>query len=490
LPPIRSRFYLIALAIAAILAAKAVVGPISLFMLGHFQSTHARLLGMRELLQSMVDLLGPNPRSVENTIGALVSARPSDLLILGLAGALALYLVLRPVVPAFQLKRLLLNTYPTSDEGLAARPLHWTTSRALGIYELEDELFRTLQGRRPRELPLDLIVSGLILVAPLAIWALMTVRVILLRLTAGRALGLRLPPGASYRFVYGSLLIWTLILLLLPCLRLTWLILSWRERTGQLDVAKGMHRKFSRPLMVGLVQCGGLLALATVPITDSPLIGIFGSLTLGIWAARTISRVRALTGYASGEAVATSSLALRWATYLSWLMVAFALVSIVGIGVWFSSDHSLHLAGQTFVWSVLLLPFLGLYYVARDLEIARRQYGAAERSLPSGAWVGLLIYPVLIAPTPKASSKSIQGRSFGAATPGLRPRVRTSSLPSARRSSAAARTCARRRLRDGLTDLSKPRCNGPARVIVALSVLRDQVIALLLAGVRSSGHAQ
>jgi hypothetical protein len=118
-------------------------------MLGHLQSTHARLLGVREMLQSVGDFLGPNPRSVENALGALVSARPSDLLILGLAGTLALYLVLRPVVPAFQLKRLVLNAHPASDEGLTARSIHWSTSRAVGIYELEDELFRSLQGRQP-----------------------------------------------------------------------------------------------------------------------------------------------------------------------------------------------------------------------------------------------------------------------------------------------------------------------------------------------------
>jgi hypothetical protein len=86
-------------------------------------------------------------------------------------------------------------------------------------------------------------------------------------------------------------------------------------------------------------------------------------------------------------------------------MIAFALVSIIGIGVWFSSDHSLHLAGQTFVWSVLLLPFLGLYHVARDLEIARRQYGVAEHSLPSRAWVGLLIYPVLVVQLQKQAQR-------------------------------------------------------------------------------------
>jgi hypothetical protein len=392
------------------------------------------------MIDSMSALLNPTARSLGEMGTALLAAKPRELLALTVTATIALYIVLRPIVTGFKLKRLLLNTYPTAEEGIRSHSMRWSSPRATGLYRLEDELFGSLHARRPLEIPLDLIVSSLILLLPLASWAVVTPRLIVFRLTRGQSLGWHAPPTANFQPIYEALVILGLVFFVLPAIRLAWLLLTWWQRTGRGEIEAAVQGiKFADPLLVGLAQSAGFLGFIGAVFASNTLYGVVGSLSLGIWATRTIRRVQTLTGDPPTRQAARSGIILRAAMTLSWAVVVVALLVWVAElgGLSYLSLHP-ELAGQSvtvcepgqrpttyfggaplctapsspvattktslsreldaLIWSLLLAPFVGFYYLIREINRARARFQlpASEAS----AWhlaLSLLYFPVLAA---------------------------------------------------------------------------------------------
>jgi hypothetical protein len=108
------------------------------------------------------------------TIGGILNVLPSwlaeggDVFLLGLtAVALATYVVLRPSVAAFRVKRMLLNLYPDAEQTYRVTPMAWSVQRATGIYDLEATAMRNLGTSPPREVPFDLGILALLMAVPL-----------------------------------------------------------------------------------------------------------------------------------------------------------------------------------------------------------------------------------------------------------------------------------------------------------------------------------
>jgi hypothetical protein len=114
-----------------------------------------------KLIDDVGDAIGTDVSSVGKTLDAFIGASPVDVLLV-LAGTLfALYAVTRPFMPAFRIKRLLLNL--AYDP--AARPYttaRWHVQQATGIYESERAIFARFGESAPREPALDLWIPALL----------------------------------------------------------------------------------------------------------------------------------------------------------------------------------------------------------------------------------------------------------------------------------------------------------------------------------------
>jgi hypothetical protein len=122
----------------------------------------------QRLMHQVGDALGQGVPSPAKVLDVLLSARPADLAVVASASSLALYAVLRPFVPAFRVKRALLNV---GGDPLALRSTtaRWHVARRTGVYAREQRVFGRLGTRPPHELPFDLLVSGLLCVVPLGL---------------------------------------------------------------------------------------------------------------------------------------------------------------------------------------------------------------------------------------------------------------------------------------------------------------------------------
>ncbi len=80
-------------------------------------------------------------------MGLLSNAKPWELVYVVTGILVVLYVVLRPLAAAYRLARMIFNLYPDTSR-LSAVPLGLSVSRSMGIYDLEDRLFRHLGARR------------------------------------------------------------------------------------------------------------------------------------------------------------------------------------------------------------------------------------------------------------------------------------------------------------------------------------------------------
>jgi hypothetical protein len=93
---------------------------------------------------------------------SLLEADLKTLVVLVSYLALVLYLVLRPLVPPFRLKRMLFNLHPDIDGYLTRTSTSWHVPRSTGTYHLEAAAFSELGQQLPsREKPFDLGVLTL-----------------------------------------------------------------------------------------------------------------------------------------------------------------------------------------------------------------------------------------------------------------------------------------------------------------------------------------
>jgi hypothetical protein len=201
----------------------------------------------QRLMHQLGEALTQGVPSPAKVLDVLLSARLSNLAVVASASSLALFAVLRPFVPAFRLKRALLNTCG-DPVALASSTARWQVARRTGTYAREQRLFDRLGTRPPHELPFDLLVSGLFCVAPF-----------------GLGIYLLLRAGWWARWAgyveYDQTLVIGCLLIFLALVRVGWLVRTWWRRQHDVDDVRapydvrlptGQHAVVRDPLAVGL----------------------------------------------------------------------------------------------------------------------------------------------------------------------------------------------------------------------------------------------
>ena len=250
LPPSTWRLRVTALVLATLVVAR---------VLGSLLPRHVELIGwlpgqegVTKLFNSTFSAVGLSTTSVSAALDSVLDASPAELAAFALLLGASTFIVTRPLVSGFRLKRMLLNLYPQAEPSLGEVPASWSVSRSVGVYDLERDAFRALGSRPPREVPLDLIVAML--------FALVVVSVYI----AGGISNY----GASVLAIlmtvvgYGSF----------GAIRIAWLAAVWRARSGrgrsrsllaeELAVpwrAETVRRR--SPLLVGLAGTGLLYSI-------------------------------------------------------------------------------------------------------------------------------------------------------------------------------------------------------------------------------------
>jgi hypothetical protein len=169
----------------------------------------------RELQRTTASLLKSadlDSGSVLDAAGQLADLNPVALLILTASMLFGGYLVARPLVPAFRLKRQLLGLADQTKLGVADTAASWYVTKAVGSYDLERAVFARLGEQPPREPPFDLVVLAI----PLAVLVVPLVPMLV-------------AVGAKDND-WGAPLTYTAVPIVFAALRYGWLWNAWRGR--------------------------------------------------------------------------------------------------------------------------------------------------------------------------------------------------------------------------------------------------------------------
>lgn len=236
LPPIRRRRYAVLAVITAILIASVILPRYARFFLPS-SSAATDINAFISALEGQVE----HPLAIRDLLGQLNGAKPWDLAYAVTGIGVILWVVLRPLAAAYRLKRLIFSLYPDTSR-LSAVPIRLSVSRSMGVYDLEDRLFRHLGARRPAEPAYDLIVAAL----PMPF-----------------ILGLGYPEPAA-----------AVLLTAIAVARLGWLLRTWRSRlstrpgTIRNVVVSGTSRRRAARWALGL----GILSVVIAPIAVIPAV--------------------------------------------------------------------------------------------------------------------------------------------------------------------------------------------------------------------------
>jgi len=167
------------------------------------------------LFNSIFGTFEPSSSSLSAAFDDIIRASPAELAAFAFLLAAAAYVVTRPLMSGFRLKRLLLNLHPDAEHALRDVPASWSVSRSVGVYELEREALGAFGGRPPREVPYDLIVALLFALGVVSFY---------------------LAASASdiEDFGLAFIIAVSLIAYVAPgAVRIAWLIAVWRARWGR-----------------------------------------------------------------------------------------------------------------------------------------------------------------------------------------------------------------------------------------------------------------
>lgn len=383
LPPIRLKTYLTLLTVATIILGRPIVDRVASFVLNIAELGHSRSLAgipdLRRQVRDSVEKLGaaltPDFTSVNEALKALLNGGLKQMALVMLGLALSLYVVLRPFVPAFRLKRMLFNLAPEPERRRRSATARWSVPQTIGIYERERMLFEGLGWRAPREFPFDLVVLALVMLAPMVLGGLWIRLSSIDQVKANRAMDLE----------FGA---WLLVLALL---RLGWLYRTWRRRQSSGHV---MYMPFG-----ARIRCSRAVAKVESPL----FVGARASLAflfffLFIRMGNPSSRYTLLTDISIA------------------IVYAFFGAMLVSLPWWYrihrelrdldqSYDTSefgrrpvLSLLMMTIGWLVVLPPFISIFRLGRCVQRAQARAGHAM-TLRS-PWIlapGLLFCPILFA---------------------------------------------------------------------------------------------
>lgn len=220
LPPTRRMQYTTTLLVLTIVLTQ--------FVLVTLPGAAARFGGMRVLqdvdaIDRLLLTLGNTASdfsSVSGLLAELTTAPVRTIAFVVTSLMTVLYALLRPLVPAFRLKRTMFNLYPRPSL-LIATPARWSVQRAVGLYQMERSVDRRLRARRRVEVPFDLIVPALLTPSLLFLGGMMV--------EAGSAARGWVPsePWLSYTIASA---VFTGV-----CARLAWLLRAWLRRSRAHD---------------------------------------------------------------------------------------------------------------------------------------------------------------------------------------------------------------------------------------------------------------
>jgi hypothetical protein len=268
LPPVRQVVYFVLLVVAVLAVARPLPVLLAKYvpraaLPGQFDSLQGRFGSLQAgfgSLQARIEQLGQgfsaDVGSVDKALNALVKGRPGQTAELIFLLALAAYLVLRPFVPAFRLKRMLLNLSADRRTPGPSATSRWSVPQATGIYEQEHQVFAELGVRRPREVPFDLLVPALAMLVPLAL------------AISGFHEAISSSRAAADRWLSGWL---ATVFLIIAVVRLGWLYRMWRRRRGRFGPCM--------PFEVG-IPTDGRVSVATVERPVGVRILVLGLLLL------------------------------------------------------------------------------------------------------------------------------------------------------------------------------------------------------------------
>lgn len=165
LPEVRWKVIVPTVLIATFIAVQVVLGMVTRITTGL-----VKFLGSAEPSGKQVDRLAesllrslsvaPSVDSLSDLFDQFGKADPAELLALAATIITAGYLVLRPLSPAFRVKRIVFNLAATGHVVLGRTTTTWNVPRSVGLYQLERALFARLGARPPHEIDLDLWVSA------------------------------------------------------------------------------------------------------------------------------------------------------------------------------------------------------------------------------------------------------------------------------------------------------------------------------------------
>ena len=402
LPPPRVKTYLGLLIIATVVIGRPITDLVVTWAVQLTQELPGSELPRRarETLEALTTVVTAEFPSVNRAVTVLLNAGLEQMALLALGLALSLYVVLRPCVPAFRLKRMLFSLAPGPDGQQRSAVASWSVSHATGIYERERRLFEDLGGRPPREFPFDLVVPGLAMLAPLA-WG-------------GVLFGLGVtepePGGRSLRLLAAT------TLLIPALLRLGWLYRTWRRRqsghTGpympfEVRIRGGNAvARVERPIGVRLLVFLLLLLFAwggeaADPEMKATVVGAFGaaigfalavSLLVSVpWWFRVSRELRDLDRSYGTPEPGRRRVMVRLGMILGWL-------AAIPVFAWIDDRLPLDVPLLTLGWLILLPASIAVLRTGRRIRRAQSRVG--QRQSPRSLWMlppGLLLHPLLFA---------------------------------------------------------------------------------------------
>jgi hypothetical protein len=311
---------------------------------------------------------------VNEALRALLNGGLKQVALVLLGLALSLYVVLRPFVPAFRLKRMMFNLAPEPEGRRRSATARWSVQQTTGIYERERALFKELGGRAPREFPFDLVVPALAMLAPLVLGVLFVrlgyVDLVVEDRPADLGVG-----------------VWVFVVALL---RLGWLYQTWRRRQGG---RKGPYVPFQVRIRGGraLAEVKSPLSVAVLTLLVSSLFLLFA--VLGRDPDSELS-VTVLTVFV-GTFMWSLPFSLPWwyriNRELRDLDQSYRMQSL-------GRQPSISLLMMTVGWIAILPPFISIFRTGRCIQ--RAQARAGQPKTLRSPWMlapGLLLYPFLFA---------------------------------------------------------------------------------------------
>jgi len=208
LPPPRSRLW-VALPLLAVVAVSQVLLALLLRSREDVATTDDGQLLPQKVIDDLVAVVDLNPTHFSETLNTLLHGSPKvTALAIGIL-TLSVYIVWRPLLPAFRLKRIIFGM-PGAIGRRVARSELGTRARRLALHDEEVALFAALGMRPPSDTAMDLWVKAALVAILAALAALMFT-----------------PPADAVSGIF---------FLVLAVLRFAWLVRAWRGRTLRGDL--------------------------------------------------------------------------------------------------------------------------------------------------------------------------------------------------------------------------------------------------------------